>query len=70
MTGTAAYCGHCGREIGSDPADARGDEHAACRRRLEMEPPRYCARCARRMKVQVTPTGWSAECVAHGVLSR
>ena len=34
-----------------------------------MEPPRYCAQCRRRMKVQVTPLGWSAECSRHGVLA-
>ena len=28
-----------------------------------MEPPRYCTACRRRMKVQVTPLGWSAECL-------
>jgi hypothetical protein len=33
-----------------------------------MEPPRFCAQCARRMKVQVHPRGWSAECVEHGVI--
>ncbi|WP_456236608.1 biotin synthase auxiliary protein BsaP [Arthrobacter terricola] len=31
-----------------------------------MEPPRYCARCRRRMKVQVTPLGWTADCSRHG----
>ena len=36
--------------------------------RLAMEPPRYCTACRRRMKVQVTPLGWSAECSRHGVL--
>jgi hypothetical protein len=33
----------------------------------ELEPPRYCADCGRRMVVQVTPRGWSATCVEHGV---
>ena len=56
------FCGHCG-----EAADAR--DHAACRRRLEMEPPRFCAECRRRMKVQVTPRGWTAECVEHGSLT-
>jgi hypothetical protein len=31
-----------------------------------MEPPRYCTACRRRMKVQVTPRGWSATCIEHG----
>ncbi|WP_442789719.1 biotin synthase auxiliary protein BsaP [Paenarthrobacter sp. GOM3] len=32
-----------------------------------MEPPRYCVECRRRLKVQVTPTGWTAECSRHGL---
>jgi hypothetical protein len=57
-----AFCGHCG-----EPADAR--DHAACARQLVLEPPRFCPRCRRRMKVQVRPRGWSAECAEHGVLT-
>jgi ribosomal protein S18 acetylase RimI-like enzyme len=53
------FCGQCG-EPGT---------HDACQRRLELEPPRYCARCRRRMVVQVHPTGWSARCVEHGVVT-
>lgn len=56
------YCGHCG-----EPLDAR--DHATCERYLVMEPPRFCAHCRRRMKVQVTPRGWSATCVEHGTAS-
>ena len=55
----AAYCGHCG-----DAVDAR--DHSACTRLLELEPPRYCPACRRRMVVQVTPGGWTARCVEHG----
>lgn len=54
-----AYCGHCGGP----------GTHAACERMLELEPPRYCAQCRRRMVVQVHPTGWTARCVEHGVLT-
>ena len=54
-----AFCGQCG-EPGS---------HEACQRMLELEPPRYCSQCRRRMVVQVHPTGWSARCVEHGVLT-
>ena len=57
-----AYCGHCG-----EPLAAR--DHAACARQLAMEPPRFCTLCRRRMKVQVTPRGWTATCVEHGELS-
>jgi hypothetical protein len=53
------YCGHCGL-----PAEAAG--HDACAARLALEPPRYCARCRRRMVVQVVPDGWTARCVEHG----
>ena len=55
----AAWCGQCGEAL-----DAEG--HAGCRRRAELEPPRYCARCRRRMVVQVMPTGWTARCSEHG----
>lgn len=41
--------------------------HQACRRASELEPPRYCPRCRRRMVVQVTPTGWTSRCVEHGL---
>ncbi|GAB3126699.1 hypothetical protein GCM10027289_03040 [Tsukamurella serpentis] len=34
--------------------------------RLGLEPPRYCAFCARRMIVQVSPHGWTARCSRHG----
>ncbi len=53
------YCGHCG-----EPTGAR--DHSACQLQLVMEPPRFCSGCRRRMKVQVTPRGWSASCVEHG----
>lgn len=33
-----------------------------------LEPPRYCQLCGRRMKVQVRPMGWLAECSRHGEL--
>ena len=49
------YCPHCG-----DPGN-----HAACR--TDLDPPRYCAHCGRRMTVQVHPTGWTARCVEHGI---
>ena len=51
-------------------AHSTSDSHQGCQQRLAMEPPRYCAQCRRRMKVQVTPLGWSAECSRHGRVSR
>lgn len=34
-----------------------------------LEPPRYCGLCGRRMKVQVSPMGWTAQCSRHGELT-
>lgn len=42
-------------------------EHAECAARRPLEPPRWCARCRRRMVVQVLPRGWSARCSEHGL---
>jgi RecJ-like exonuclease len=58
----ATFCGHCGERV--DAVD-----HAACAARLALEPPRFCTACRRRMKVQVTPRGWSASCVEHGPIT-
>jgi hypothetical protein len=63
----ATYCGRCGEPAG-DPGSAAG-AHDQCARDLQLEPPRYCVHCRRRMVVQVTPDGWSARCVAHGTLT-
>jgi len=62
------FCGHCGEAYdgGDGPASYA---HQRCAERLAMEPPRYCAACRRRMKVQVTPLGWTAKCSRHGVLA-
>ena len=57
----AAYCDRCGE------SPAAGD-HSGCARARELEPPRYCPRCRRRMVVQVTPAGWIARCAEHGEL--
>lgn len=58
----APWCGQCGAEL-------TPEGHATCRRAAELDPPRYCAQCRRRMVVQVTPTGWTARCVEHGVVT-
>jgi ribosomal protein S18 acetylase RimI-like enzyme len=57
---TLRWCGLCG-EPGT---------HADCEHKLALEPPRYCTQCKRRMVVQVHPTGWSARCVEHGIITR
>ena len=58
----AAYCDHCGEPLAAA-------DHAACRAHRELEPPRYCSFCRRRMVVQVVPKGWTARCSEHGLLA-
>lgn len=59
-----AFCPICGQQAG----DGTGtDRHLRCAAAAELEPPRYCVECGRRMVVQVTPLGWSASCSRHGV---
>ncbi|WP_458107275.1 biotin synthase auxiliary protein BsaP [Arthrobacter sp. R3-55] len=62
------YCGHCGGEAVAGSDSPTSDAHQGCQQRLAMEPPRFCPQCRRRMKVQVTPLGWTAECSRHGRL--
>ena len=63
---TGSFCGHCGEPDDGGTRQA-SDPHLRCREQLELEPPRYCGYCRRRMKVQVTPLGWTAQCARHGV---
>jgi ribosomal protein S18 acetylase RimI-like enzyme len=56
---TARYCDQCGRAL------AEGG-HQPCAQARELDPPRWCGHCRRRMTVQVTPTGWAARCAEHG----
>ncbi|HUK68645.1 MAG TPA: hypothetical protein VLW50_07830 [Streptosporangiaceae bacterium] len=58
---TRLYCEMCG-----ESADV--PVHGSCQQRAELEPPRYCPQCARRMVVQVNPMGWRASCSRHGDL--
>jgi hypothetical protein len=60
MAAGAQHCIGCGkvRATGNEPSRYRCD--GSCRR--ELDPPRYCARCGRRMAVQVTPNGWRGRC--------
>lgn len=55
----APWCGWCGEAL-------TPEGHDTCRRAADLDPPRYCAGCRRRMVVQITPTGWSAVCSEHG----
>ncbi|PRB42640.1 hypothetical protein CQ020_09475 [Arthrobacter sp. MYb23] len=70
------FCGQCGgtfgtggRTVGTGGGGPTSDAHHGCQQRLAMEPPRFCPQCRRRMKVQVTPLGWTAECSRHGLTS-
>jgi hypothetical protein len=56
------YCGHCG-------LDSTERDHRPCAEALQLEPPRYCQTCRRRLVVQVTPAGWTARCSEHGELA-
>lgn len=44
------------------------DQHLSPSARAGLEAPRYCQICGRRMKVQVRPDGWLAQCSRHGEL--
>lgn len=56
------FCGQCGWAL-EEPL------HEGCALRSALEPPRYCAYCARRMVVQVTPSRWRALCSRHGAFT-
>jgi len=55
----SSFCDQCGSPI-------EVGDHVRCAARQTLEPPRFCAECARRMVVQVTPAGWTARCSRHG----
>jgi len=54
------FCDQCGEPLPG------GTAHPRCAAARELEPPRYCPACRRRLVVQVLPTGWTARCVEHG----
>ena len=58
----APWCTRCG-------GTTRVADHGCCATSADLEPPRYCAECRRRMVVQVLPQGWTARCVEHGTTS-
>jgi ribosomal protein S18 acetylase RimI-like enzyme len=58
------FCDQCGEPL-TAPSLATS-AHDRCGAARELEPPRYCGQCRRRMVVQVHPTGWTARCSEHG----
>jgi hypothetical protein len=60
--GDPTFCDRCGEALA-------GADHDGCVAARRLEPPRYCGACQRRMIVQITPTGWTATCSAHGALA-
>ena len=75
VTVAVRFCEHCGDTLGSTDSgesltlQESDGTHPDCVGRLAMEPPRYCAECGRRMKVQVVPRRWMAECSRHGQIA-
>lgn len=77
--GAPRFCDQCGKPTETETETATEIEtaadgevasaHGTCAARRELEPPRYCPHCARRMVVQIVPTGWTARCSAHGELN-
>ncbi|WP_285244497.1 hypothetical protein [Pseudarthrobacter sp. fls2-241-R2A-127] len=75
------YCELCGLPLqplslhGDAPKQEKDDggdappsfHHARCADLLQLEPPRFCASCGRRLRVQVSPLGWWASCSRHGL---
>lgn len=57
-TGAPRHCTGCGRAVEDCPTAG------ACQGRYE--PPRYCGACGRRLRVLITPAGWTATCREHG----
>ena len=57
MPAAATFCTGCGQPS----TDCQG-----CGR--ELDPPRFCPECGRRMTVSVIPTGWVARCRDHAEL--
>ena len=50
-----AYCSDCGAATSACPGCGR-----------ELDPPRFCTRCGRRLSVVVSPGGYRARCRDHG----
>lgn len=44
-------------------------EHPDTNCRRELDPPRFCPQCGRRLRVKVHTSGYEAECRDHGTLA-
>ncbi len=55
-----AFCRWCGTPAG-------GCDQVSCRR--ELDPPRHCPTCGRGLRVVVIPTGFTARCRDHGIVT-
>jgi len=53
------YCTGCGREEADCPGGCSP----------ELDPPRHCPRCGRRLAVTIVPTGVQACCRDHGTVA-
>jgi hypothetical protein len=59
------HCVGCGKVMASaSSSSVRYRCDGSCRQ--ELDPPRFCGNCGRRMAVQVTPTGWRGRCRGCG----
>ena len=59
------HCVGCGKVMASPSSSSvRYRCDGSCRQ--ELDPPRFCGNCGRRMAVQVTPTGWRGRCRGCG----
>ncbi|MDI9896771.1 MULTISPECIES: biotin synthase auxiliary protein BsaP [Nocardiaceae] len=66
MTSETHFDPHTGRSVTSEAV--AGSDSLPVAVRLGLEPPRFCARCGRRMVVQIVPDGWSSVCSRHGLI--
>jgi hypothetical protein len=55
-----AFCRWCAKPAGEC-------DQVSCRR--DLDPPRACPTCGRRLRVVVIPTGYTATCREHGAVA-
>ncbi len=62
-SGPEGFCRWCGAPAHPGATGCEGEVGAR-----SLDPPRFCPTCGRRLRVQVTPTGYTANCREHGRL--